>query len=104
MNRRDFVRAAALGSAWAIFERAGAAAFAADGEAPWRTFELTTRVDVARGDEPVRVWVPVPLTIATAYQRPVSSAHHVDGAGTAKLVNDRGRGFAFVEAAWPRGG
>jgi transglutaminase-like putative cysteine protease len=103
MNRRDFVRTAALGSAaWAISGRR--AAFAVDEPQPWRTFELNTRVEVSRGTEALRVWVPVPLTVPTAYQRPVSNTHHADGAGESRLVNDRGRGFAFVEARWPRGG
>jgi transglutaminase-like putative cysteine protease len=100
MHRRDFVRTAALGAAWAISGRAGDAAF--DVEPSWRTFELTTRVDVAGRAGDVRVWVPVPLTIATAYQRPAGNTFDAGG-GRARLVTDGRRGFGFVEAQWPAG-
>jgi transglutaminase-like putative cysteine protease len=100
MHRRDFIRAAAAASAAAALP---SDLFGADAAAPpWRTFELTTRVDVAAAAGPVRVWVPVPLTIATAYQRPLGNTFHADGA-TAKLINDRARGFGYVMAEWPAG-
>ena len=101
MHRRDFVRRAALGSAaWAIFGPSGA--FADEPRPRWRTFELITRVDVAAATGAARVWVPVPLTIATAYQRPLGNTVHVD-AGRARVVTDQARGFGFVAAEWPEG-
>jgi len=104
MNRREFVRHASLASA--AFALPSSRLFGAPDEnnekAQWRTFEITTRVDVAESNGRSRVWVPVPLTIATAYQRPDTTA--VDaGRGTAKVVKNTERGFAFVSAEWPEG-
>jgi transglutaminase-like putative cysteine protease len=36
-------------------------------ESPWRTFEVTTRLEITDAAGPVRAWVPVPLTHATDY-------------------------------------
>lgn len=100
MHRREFIRAAAVASAAAALP---SDVFGGDtAAAPWRTFELTTRVDVLHAGGPVRVWVPVPLTVTTAYQRPLANTFHADG-GTAKLIDDRARGFGFVMADWPAG-
>jgi transglutaminase-like putative cysteine protease len=45
----------------------------------------------------------VPLTVATAYQRPGATTFDA-GRGTARLVKNAARGFSFVAAEWPAGG
>jgi transglutaminase-like putative cysteine protease len=101
MNRRQFVRGATLASA--ALAIGAPRVFGRDSDEPaWRTFEITTHVDVLNPRARVQVWVPVPLTVATAYQR--SGATTFDaGRGSAKLVKDASRGFAFVHAEWPEG-
>ncbi len=101
MNRRQFVRDAALASA--ALAIGAPRVFGSDhDETAWRTFEISTHVDVLKPSGRVRVWVPVPLTVATAYQRPGATTFDA-GRGTAKLVTDASRGFAFVHAEWPEG-
>ena len=63
---------------------------------------MTTRVDVIKAAGVTRVWVPVPLTIETAYQHPLGTVFDAGG-GTAKLVDNRARGFGMVVAEWPSG-
>ena len=106
MNRRDFLRSATLASASAAFALPGTARGSrrplADPDDSWRTFEVTTRVDVIKAAGVTRVWVPVPLTVETAYQHPLGSVFDAEG-GTAKLGDDHARGFAMVVAEWPSG-
>src|SRR5262249_2714749 len=97
MNRRTFVRSAALASAALVLPGGGAGAGACADAPAWRAFDITPRVDVANPRGRVRVWVPVPLVVATSYQR--SGATTIDaGQGTAKIVKDARRGFACVTA------
>ncbi|HKY08451.1 MAG TPA: transglutaminase domain-containing protein [Candidatus Binatia bacterium] len=68
MNRRDFIKGGvtvSAGFALGGFSKMGDLAFAND--AKWRTFEVTTRVEVADPVGAVRAWVPVPLTSNTDY-------------------------------------
>ena len=104
MNRRSFLRSATLFSAgFALRDTArGFQLSLGDGVNSWRTFEVTTRVDVLKPAGITRVWVPVPLTIATPYQQSLGNVFNADG-GTAKLVDDHARGFGMVAAEWPDG-
>jgi transglutaminase-like putative cysteine protease len=104
MNRRDFLRSATLGSAalaWSGAPCPWAPTLSAEGES-WRTYEVTTRIEVRRPDGTVRVWVPVPLTIATPYQRPLGTVFEAPN-GHARLLDDRARGLGMVAAEWPAG-
>jgi len=104
MNRREFVRHATLASAALALgaHRPIASEAEASDAATWRTFEITTRVDVLNPRGRVRVWVPLPLLAATAWQRPGAISVAAD-TGTARVVKDAARGFEFVAAEWPDG-
>ncbi|MGH7826530.1 MAG: transglutaminase-like domain-containing protein [Candidatus Binatia bacterium] len=69
MKRRDFLKQSLTVSAGlALGGIPGFSRLAAAGEAgKWRTFEVTTRVEVLDPVGAVRVWVPVPLTTNTDY-------------------------------------
>jgi transglutaminase-like putative cysteine protease len=104
MNRRRFLRSATLASA--AFALPGAARalgrLEADDAGTWRTFEVTTHVDVLKPAGMTRVWVPVPLTIETPYQQPLGNVFNAED-GAAKLVDDHARGFGMVAAEWRAG-
>jgi transglutaminase-like putative cysteine protease len=104
MNRRDFLRSATLVSASVALRDTARAFWLPLPEAgeTWRAFEVTTQVKVLRPAGVTRVWVPVPLTIETPYQQPLGNVFSADG-GTAKLADDRARGFGMVAAEWPDG-
>ena len=101
MNRRQFIRSASLASVvFAVKNVPRRIQAASTVAAPWRTFELTTHIEVLKAAGPTRVWVPVPLTRATAYQEPLGNTFDASE-GSAKLVDDAARGFGVIAAEWP---
>jgi hypothetical protein len=69
MDRRDFLRSATIVTAGLSFP--GPARLFADesSSAGWRTFEVTTRVEILKPSGTTRVWLPVPLANKTIFQR-----------------------------------
>jgi len=76
MNRRNFLGASAAFSTLAAFpslmRQASAATLSEIRQTGWRTFEITTEVELKGGGRP-RLWLPVPLYHDTEYQRLVSN-------------------------------
>src|ERR1039458_5474083 len=98
MNRRDFVRTGvALSGAVRLLGQESQA----DG---WRTFEVTTRVEVLKPTGTTRVWVPAALTASTPYQRTVANTFQCDG-GAAKIVESSAdpMGWRSWRRNFPRG-
>jgi transglutaminase-like putative cysteine protease len=64
----------------------------------WRTFEVTTRVDILKPDGVTRVWLPVP-SVNGDYQQSLESSFSTNGTG--KLVQDGQQGvkMLYVEFA-----
>ena len=103
MNRRDFLKQGLTVSAGlALGGLPKFAPFANANDAKWRTFEVTTRIDIADPVGAVRAWVPVPLMTNTDYfkREPDSWTGNyktVRAAQTDKV----GTGLVFAE--WPAG-
>ncbi|VVE45037.1 transglutaminase [Pandoraea commovens] len=75
---------------------------AADG---WRTFELTTQVDLPAGNGPANVWLPVATSPSGAYQHALGTRWDAPGA-KAELRMVRGAsgiGVPMLAVAWPEG-
>src|SRR6266536_6580746 len=114
MERRDFLRHAGLISAGLALPgrsrllastqvaSSPASSGAAAAPAGWRTFEVTTHVEVLQPSGRTRVWLPMPLTVDTPYQKALGNSFHVEG-GTATSTNDPAfaNGIACIE--WPEG-
>ena len=66
----------------------------------WRTFEVTTRVEIPREGKAVRLWVPVPAVDEAGWMRPGESRLETDAADAAPGEAD---GARFIQAAWPAG-
>ena len=102
MNRRDFLRSAAVAStslaAWKSLTLFAESA-RADG---WRTFELTTRVEVLEPSGTTRVWLPATLIGKTPYQRTLANRFSAEG-GTAKMARTEGDALGIVSAEFPAG-
>jgi len=103
MNRRRFLQqlstalpmatlAAQSGRAWAI----NAAA-----ESGWRTFDLTTQIDIDEPADRTQVWVPVPSPTRTSYQRRVGIHWDVNKAAHAELVTVPGYDVQLLHVRWP---
>ncbi len=68
----------------------------------WRSFELSTRVEVEWPEGESRVWVPLPMTGDTGWQRNLGSSWS-GNASQAKLVSDGKYGALMLYAEWPAG-
>jgi hypothetical protein len=102
MNRRDFLRSAAVVSASiALPKTAGLFAESAT-PSNWRTFELTTRVEVLAPSGTTRVWLPAALIGETPYQRTLANQFTAEG-GTAKMIQNRADALGIVTAEFPAG-
>ncbi len=104
MKRREFLQSALASTAALALRtpRRTEAAVSTGGDPSWRTFEITTRVEILRPSGPTLVWVPLPLTIETPYQRPGANDAHADGAAVS-TSDDRAFGDGIVRAEWPAG-
>ena len=73
MNRRDFLRSATVVSAGLAFSKAEYV-FAADvPSGAWRTFDVTTHVEVLKSSGITRIWVPAALISPTPFQKTLSN-------------------------------
>ena len=90
MNRRDFLRSATVVSAGLAFSKAEYV-FARDvSSGTWRTFDVTTHVEVLKPSGATRIWLPAALISATPFQKTLSNTFDAPG-GTAKLVEEQSR-------------
>ena len=99
MKRRDFLIAGAVGSAGlALGNRTRAFA-----QAPtrWRTFDITTRVEVLQASPTTRVWLPTPLP-AAPYQRTMGDTYHASG-GRTVMIETTANEPDILAAVWENG-
>jgi transglutaminase-like putative cysteine protease len=112
MDRRDFLRLTGAIGAGLALPGTSSNARAAEGSAPaapapggppgWRTYEITTRVEVLQPSGVTRVWLPTPLTQDTPFQRTLGNDWRAEG-GTAAQWIDPLYGAAAVWAEFPVG-
>lgn len=103
LNRRHFLANAASASLAAAFFSKGSLAFAEEQKAgAWRTFEVTTKVDLTDVNGPAKLWLPV-IQSAGKYQsaynpRWVSDSRSVD------MKKDAASGADVLAAEWTADG
>jgi len=96
VKRRDFLKTGlSAGVLAALPSRAPA-------QTGWRTFEITTRVEVDRAQGASRVWLPLPLAEDTDWHRNLGS-NWSGNAAMARIVHDGKYGLAMLHAEWPAG-
>jgi len=105
MNRRTFIRDAAFAGAGlalagrpSSMEREVSPERLADG---WRTFEITTRVEVLQASATTRVWLPTPLP-AAPYQKTLGDTYHAAGGRTVMIETDANEPD-ILAALWEEG-
>jgi len=102
VNRRNFLRSAGTicaGVAFPTMERL----LAEDAtSASWRTYEVTTRVEVLKSSGKTRVWLPAALVKDTPFQRTLLNRFTADG-GTARSVEAKGDALGIIVAEFPAG-
>ena len=102
MNRREFLRSAGVISAGLAFPAAGRLFAEEAGSGNWRTFELTTRVEVLRPSGMTRIWLPAGLLSETPFQRTLANTFQAQG-GTAKMIESKADALGMVAAEFPAG-
>ena len=94
MERRVFLKSTAAAAAMASLPRR---AWAQSG---WRTFEVTTRVEVSVPEGETRVWLPLPLAGDTDWHRSLESSWK-GNATRAAIARDGKYGVTMLHAEWP---
>ena len=99
MHRRSFLQAGAAASLLGSFPRFAAAQQLPYDPRPagWRTFEVTTRVEILKPTGASRVWVPVP-SVESDYQKVIGNTW--SGNGSARIMSDGKYGAAMVVSEW----
>jgi transglutaminase-like putative cysteine protease len=101
MNRRNFLRSAGVAAAALALPKVGESALdAAPGD--WRTFEVTTRVEVLKLSGGTRIWVPTALLRPEPFQKTLSNTFNAEG-GAAKIVESKADALGIVSAEFPAG-
>jgi transglutaminase-like putative cysteine protease len=99
LNRREFVIAGASAGAAFSLGRVASALEPAQG---WRTFEITSQVEILKPDGATRMWVPAPLAAATPFQRHIRTDLQHE-ASSAILANAGSQRVPMVHAEFPAG-
>ena len=93
MNRRDFLQ-----TAFALVTPSELSA----ASPKWRTFEVTTRVEVLKPSGITRIWAPLALISPTPFQKTLANRFACDG-GTAKKIENKRDGLGMLAAVFPDG-
>jgi transglutaminase-like putative cysteine protease len=100
MDRRDFIRSASLASVGLALGK-GQSLFAdVKPEDSWRTFEVTTRVEVLKPAGVTRIWLPAALSTETPFQKTLANTFSAEG-GTVKTVSNDPEAMGIVSAEFP---
>ncbi|HEY8252484.1 MAG TPA: transglutaminase domain-containing protein [Burkholderiales bacterium] len=99
MRRRSFLQAGAAASVLSTLPRLGLAQQLPYDPRPsgWRTFEVTTRVEILKPAGGSRAWVPLP-SIEGDYQKLIGNTW--SGNGSTRVARDGKYGAAMVMSEW----
>jgi transglutaminase-like putative cysteine protease len=99
MQRRDFIKLAAAGSALPLIS---SRSYAAEPTQDWRTFRLTYQIDLPTENTPASLWLPLPETASDGWQQ----ARKVVSVGVAdsnRVIADKDAGASYYNAFWKDG-
>ena len=102
MNRRDFLQSGGILSVSLAFAKAGRLFSQVATADRWRTFEVTTRVEVLKPSGTTRIWVPAALITETPFQKTIANTFNAEG-GTAKLLESKTDALGIIAAEFPAG-
>jgi transglutaminase-like putative cysteine protease len=101
MNRRTFLQSTGAACAGLAFTKSiPAFAGSLQTEGGWRTFQVTTRVEVLKPSGITHIWLPAALLRDTPFQRTYMNKFEAVG-GTAKLSKDKPSALGIVSATYP---
>jgi transglutaminase-like putative cysteine protease len=101
MRRRDFLRSTGAVCAGVAFSKA--LPLLGETLTPvWRTFDVTTRVEVLKPNGGTHIWLPVALIRETPFQKTLANRFTPQG-GTLKLSQSRQDSLGIVTGTYPAG-
>jgi len=100
MKRRDFLRSAGVVSAAMSFPKAGRLFAEGTTAEAWRTFEVTTTVQVLKPSGTTRIWIPAALVRPTPFQKTLANDFKAEG-GSAKLIESMPDSLGIIAAEFP---
>lgn len=98
INRRTLMKLGAAAPLATLLPRVAQAAFQPE-PSGWRTFELTTRVELPAGGKPAQAWVPVPSVNEAGWMK-AGALDWTTNADTAEIVTDEPSGAKYLHATW----
>jgi len=102
MKRRDFLRSAGVVSTAMAFAKAGRMFVHGTAPEAWRTFDVTTSVQVLKPSGTTRIWIPAALVSPTPFQKTLANDFKAEG-GTAKLIESSADSLGIIAAEFPAG-
>jgi transglutaminase-like putative cysteine protease len=102
MHRRHFLRSAGVASVGLAFSKPGRLFAKSEFPGGWRTFDVTTTVEVLKPSGITRVWVPAALITETPFQKTLSNSFKAEG-GSAKILTTKANALGIVAAEFPAG-
>lgn len=99
MDRRAFIKTSVALPAAAAVSGLPRIAAASTAE-PWRVFEVTTLAEIINPAGVTRVWLPVPLTTDTPYQKSLGNRWNAEG-GIVSYSQDAKYSMGVVHAEFP---
>jgi transglutaminase-like putative cysteine protease len=102
MNRRDFLQSGSIVSVSLAFAKAGPLFSQVTTVDRWRTFQVTTRVEVLKTSGATRIWLPAALIRQTPFQKTLENTFNCEG-GTAKMVESKDDALGIIAAEFPSG-
>ena len=102
MNRRNFLQSGSMVSVSLAFAKPGRLFSEVTTLDRWRTFQVTTRVEVLKTSGTTRVWVPAALISETPFQKTLANHFHAEG-GTARMVAGKADTLGIIAAEFPAG-
>ena len=99
MKRRDFLWQTGTICAGIALSKA-IPVFGDTSASDWRTFEVTTRVEVLKPAGVTHIWLPAALIRQTPFQKTLSNKYVADG-GSAKFTESKDDSLGIVTATYP---
>lgn len=100
MQRRQFLQLSTIAASAGSFSTAFAAIPAPS--ANWRSFEVTTTVDLSEKTAQSKVWIPVPAAELPGYQRTLDVSFNAPGATKAELFTLPGTDVRMIAVQWDK--
>ncbi len=104
MERRTFLKSLGVSAAATMVGVPARIRFAAAAETPggWRTFEVTTKVEVVNPSGVTRVWLPLPLASETDWHKSLGNSWKGNAAVMRNHRDDK-YGATLLHVEWPSG-